>query len=127
MSNNTIKWTLLQTGAVISNVTATASAAYANLAAVYDNSLATALDQYGFLEFQLASLAVANPGYMQFYLTPSYDGTNYADVPAAANPAADQTVAVVSTTTSTAAHILNSPPFRVPPCKFKFSFLNQLR
>ena len=126
MSNNTVKWTQLQTAVTISNATATASAAFLNAGTVYDNSLATALDQFGFLSLQLASLAVANPGYVTFYLTPSYDGTNYADVPAATNPAADQIIATVSTTTSTAAHILNTPPFRIPPCKFKFSLQNNL-
>lgn len=126
MSNNTIKWTPLANGTTISNATALASAGFLNAATVYDNSLATALDQFGFLSLQLASLAVANPGYCVFYLTPSYDGTNYADVPAATNPAQDQVVAVVSTTTSTAAHILNTPPFRIPPTKFKFSVQNQL-
>lgn len=126
MSNNTIKWTPLQTGAFISNTTATASAAYAAPAAVYDNSLATALHQFGFLSLDLASLAVANPGIVTFFAIPSLDGTTYPDAPGATNPAGDLIVGVVSTATTTAAHILNCGPFRVSPVKYKFAFQNQL-
>ena len=126
MSNNTLKWTALQTAAVISNTTATAAAGYATPATVYDNSLATALDQYGFLSLDLASLAVANPGYVTFFGIPSFDGTNYPDAPAATNPAQDLVVGTVSTATTTAAHILNCGPFRISPTKYKFAFQNQL-
>lgn len=126
MSNNTVKWTPLDTAALISNTTATASAGFATPATIYDNSLATARHQFGFLQLQLASLAVANPGVVTFYATPSLDGTNYADSPSATNPAGQDIVAICSVATTTAAHDVNTPMFPLAPIKYKFAFQNQL-
>ena len=126
MSNNTVKWTAFEAAALISNATATASAGFATPATVYDNSLATARHQFGFLQLQLASLAVANPGAVTFFATPSLDGTNYADSPSATNPAGQDIVAICSTNTTTAAHEINTPMFPLAPIKYKFAFQNQL-
>lgn len=95
---------------------------YSGVGTEIDNS--TNLDQWGALLVNLASLNPTSGAYLQIYLVPATDGTNYDDAPSSTNPGFDKIIAQVSLTTGSATKRVSTPWFRLPPTKFKFVLLN---
>lgn len=86
---------------------------------------------YAVFELSLASVnlsAQTNPG-VELYLSPSYDGTNYADAGTDGSttvyPPAQYLVAVLSVAETSAAHIAVSPHILLDPVKYKPTIINK--
>lgn len=122
----TFKWTAFtdrsgSTGGSTS-VASISNAAYAT-SALYDNT--SNLDEWAVVEIVLASLTPTAGAYLQVFLTQAPDGTNTEDPPSSTNPAYHNLVASVALTTGAAAKRVSTPAFRIPPGKFKLTFLNK--
>ncbi len=85
---------------------------------------ATGLHTYGWLDVVLASLNPTSGASMTLFMVPTYDGTNYPDVPSTTNPAAQFIVQTIDVATGSAAKRVGTGTFRIPPFKVKFVLLN---
>lgn len=108
-----------------------ASAAYSTLGTAYDNT--SGLYLYGALLINLASLTPGTGGYLQLFMTPALDGTNYDDVPSATNlsphSALQPPLTIISGTATTKRVQLGGlayglPGFPLPAALIKFALLN---
>lgn len=104
------------------SVASTANGSYVT-SGLYDNS--TNLDEWGVVEIVLASFTPTTGGYLQVFLQQAPDGTNAEDAPSATNPGYHMSVGAVSVTVAASAKRVSTPPFRLPPGKFKLTFLNK--
>lgn len=123
---NLLKWAAAWTsrGTVLTTeLNALGNGAYSALGPSYDNT--TNLNQTGYLDIVLASLAPTTGAYLQAFLAQSLDGTNYDDAPSATNPGYGMQNAASSVTTGAAAKRLMIGPFIIPPGKMKFALLNK--
>lgn len=118
------KWTAeTDRGTVLTTeLNALANGAFSAVGPAYDNT--TNLDEWGMLDFVLASLTPAAGAYLQIFLAVSADGTNYEDAVSSTQPGSHQLVATVSLRASVGACRTSSLWFRLPPNKFKFILKN---
>lgn len=117
---NAIKWEASSTSrgnVLTTELNSLANAAYSAVGTEIDNS--ANLDQWGSLLINLASLNPTSGAYLQVYLVPATDGTNYDDAPSSTNPAFQMLVGQVAVATGTATKRISTPWFRLPPTKFK--------
>ena len=122
---NAIKWEAASTSrgnVITTDLNSLGNGSYSAAGTEIDNS--TNLDQWGSLLINLASLNPTSGAYLQLYLVPCTDGTNYDDAPSSTNPAWDKIIAQVSLATGSATKRVSTPWFRLPPTKFKFVLLN---
>lgn len=85
---------------------------------------ATNLDQFGYVEINLASLNPTTGAFITVYMTMALDGTNYEDAASSTNPAWHAIAATIPVTTGSATKRCMSPKFEIPPCKVKFQIRN---
>lgn len=114
-------WVSRSTG-LTTELNSLANGAYSALGTAFDNT--TNLDQYAVCEIVLASLNPTAGAYIQLFLAQSADGANYEDAPSSTNPGYHMSVAVLPVTTGSAAKRIITPPFRIPPGKYKLALLN---
>ena len=90
-----------------------------------DNS--SALDMWADMELNLGTFGVAPSAgaYVEVYLIPSVDGTNYADGAAATAPAQELLVGAFSVRAATAAQRLVLRGVPIPPGLFKLLCINR--
>jgi len=121
-----VKWEAVWTsrGTVLTTeLNSLANGAYSAVGTEIDNSVN--LDQYGKAEIYLGSLSPAAGAYVQLHMNTAPGGTNYEDVPAAANPANHTVVAVIPlNTTATSVKRVMTPMFVMQPAKTKFVLYN---
>lgn len=87
----------------------------------------TALDMWADLELNLGTFGSAPSAgaYVEIYLIPSVDGTNYADGSSSVAPAQELLVGAFSVRANTAAQRLALRGVPVPPGLFKFLAINK--
>lgn len=130
MMATTFKWAAAWTdrsgstgGTISTELNSLANGAFSAVSGIYDNT--TNLDEWGVVQFDLASLNPTTGAYLQLFLVQSLDGTNYEDAPSSTNPGSAQLVAYVSLATGAATKRATTQPFRLPPGKFKWVVKNQ--
>lgn len=96
--------------------------AYSAFGTALDN--AANKDQSFVAEINLASLNPTTGAFVTLFAVPSYEGTNYADAPSSTNPGRNMIAAQVDVATGSAAKVVNTPPFALPPFKHKFVLRN---
>lgn len=121
----TFKWTgwTSQGTVLTTELNSLANGGYSAVGPAYDNTVN--LDSWAACEINLASLAAASGAYLQLFLVQSLGGTNFEDAPSSTNPGQHMSVAVVSLLVSTSVKRASTPPFRIPPGKWKFVLKNQ--
>ena len=110
-------------GQLTTEMNSIANGSYSSAPGAYDNTGNN--DEWGIVELNLASLNPTAGAYVQVFLAQSVDGSNYEDAPASTNPGYQMVVASIPITTGTATKRGTSPPFRLPPGKFKMYLLNR--
>lgn len=101
-----------------------ANAARSVASAALDN--AANLDKYGWFQLTVTfGSAPSATAYINLYLMPSLDGSNYADGSDTVNPGADALVVTIPILASTSAQRKIAGPIWLPPFKFKTILENQ--
>lgn len=102
-----------------------ADGAFSGLGTEFNN--ATGLWTYGMLEINLASLNPATNPFIQCFMVPSLDGTNYPDAPSSTNPGLQYLCTpILNVATGSATKRISTPPFLLPPAKLKFSLFQDV-
>ena len=122
---NAIKWeaaAATQGNVLTTELNSLADNAISGVGTAIDNS--ANLDQFGYVEVNLASLNPTTGAFLTLYMTMALDGTNYEDPAASTNPAWHAIAATIPVTTGSATKRCMSPKFEIPPCKVKFQLRN---
>jgi hypothetical protein len=95
---------------------------FSALGTAYDNS--SGLYVLGRLVFTLASLNPTAGAYVQPFMVPAVDGTNYDDAPSSTQPGGHHLLPFVNLATGAATKLASTPAFDLSPDKLKFNCLN---
>lgn len=123
--STTFKWSgwTSQGTVLTTELNALGNGSYSAVGPAYDNT--TALDMWGAIEINLASLNPTAGAYLELFMVQSLGGTNYEDAPSSTNPGYHMSIAKLSLTTGSATKRVSTQRFSIPPGKWKFVLLNK--
>lgn len=108
--------------ALTTELNSLANGSYSNASSAITNG--SGLYKYMSLELALASLTPSGSPYVNVYLLPTIDGTNYVDGGGATAPPAETLIATFSLSTSTGTKRRAVANLLIPPYDFKLVALN---
>src|SRR3990167_3741785 len=122
---NTFKWTTPSTAETILSLTsAVASSAYVGVSSAIANGT-SGLYPYASLEFNTTLVNAAAGGFVDVWLYPTLDGTNYADSTGKSLQTASLLCAISLDTAAGSAQRIVVPYVSLPPLDFKMNMRNQ--
>ena len=120
MAASQVKWDTAPTSRgniLTTELNSLANDAYSAVGPAFDNT--SNLDQFAWVEVNLASLNPTTGAFITLFLVQSLDGTNYEDEPSSTLPGYHAIRAVIPIKTGSATKRAISDMFRIPPGHFK--------